>query len=269
MNEAELFFKSLRDFFTRPILKLALYPLFITLILMYVLFFVAADLSLSSFENYVIQVQQHQTMIENGQAVTTTTQETFFGQEVIDFLLRYSITSWLVMFLVYTLGTLFVLLFSLFITLIVVGFLTPAILKVIHQRHYKSVEFKGYGNISNTLWLFVKSFIVMVLLFFVLIPLYFIPVVNIVAFNIPFYYFFYKTLNFDVTSTIMTKDEMHYIKSKHGNGFHARTIVLYVISMIPFIVLFSTVFYIVYLGHAYLSKLKALRENPPFNESLN
>lgn len=261
MNEVEIFFKALRDFFTRPILKLALYPFFITLFIMYASFFVVADFGLEGLQNHVMEVQQHQMAIENGEVVSSqTTTETYFGKDIIDFLLQFSITSWVVGFLVYTLGTIFVMLFALFITLIVVGFLTPWILTIIQKRHYPQLEFKGHGNLFNTFWILIKSFLVMMLLLIVLMPLYFIPVLNIFILNIPFYYFFYKLLNFDITSTIMTKEEEAIIQVKSGSNFHFRTIVLYLISMIPFIVLFTTVFYVVYLGHGYMGELKKLRE---------
>jgi fatty acid desaturase len=100
----------------------------------------------------------------------------------------------------------------------------------------------------------------MLFLLIILFPLYFIPVLNIFILNIPFYYFFYKLLNFDITSTLMTKQEEAIIRVKSGNAFHFRTIVLYLISMIPFIVLFATVFYVIYLGHGYMLELKKLRE---------
>lgn len=261
MNEVELFAKSLKDFFTKPILKLTLYPFFITLFVMYATFFVVAHFGLDDFHNHIVQVQQQQQMIQNGEVIhSEITHETYFGKDIIDFLLQYSITSWIVGFLVYTLGTIFVMVFALFITLIVVGFLTPFILKIIQKKHYPTLEFRGYGTIFNTFWILVKSFLMMLLLLIILIPLYFIPVLNIFIINIPFYYFFYKLLNFDITSTIMTKEEEAVIKVKKGNTFQIKTIILYLVSMIPFLVLFSTVFYVVYLGHGYLSELEKLRQ---------
>ncbi|WP_419769401.1 MAG: EI24 domain-containing protein [Candidatus Marinarcus sp.] len=260
MNEITLFFTALKDFFTRPIIKIALYPLLITIVILYVMFFYAADFGLESFHNQVIHIQQEHSSMQNGEMVTTTTNATYFGKGLVDFLLQFSVTSWLVGFLVYTLGTIFVMLFSLFIALIIVGFLTPSILNIIKKRHYENLEFRGYGNIANSLFVLLKSFIVMGLLFFVLIPFYFIPILNIFIINIPFYYFFYKLLHFDVTSTIMTQEEAAYIKAKEGGVFHVRTIGLYLLSMVPFIALFSTVFYIVYLGHAYMIELQNLRE---------
>lgn len=269
MGEIEIFIKSLRDFFTKPILKLALYPLIVTLVIMYALFFVVADFGLDNFQNHVHQVQQQHVLIENGEVVSSSNvmSEEYFGKSVIEFLLRYSITSWLVSFLVYSLGTIFVISFSLFITLIVVGFLTPFILKIIQQKHYKELEFKGYGNIFNTFWILIKSFMVMLFLLIILIPLYFIPVLNIFILNIPFYYFFYKLLNFDITSTLMTKQEEAIIRVKNGSAFHFKTMLLYLISMIPFIVLFATVFYVIYLGHGYMLELKKLRENKQIEDT--
>lgn len=261
MNEVEIFFRSVKDFFTKPILKIALYPFFITVIIMYAMFFVVADFGLDGFQNYIMEVQQHQIAVENGEIVVDTKTETYFGKDILDFLLKFSITSWIISFFVYTLGTIFVIIFALFITLIVVGFLTPWILSVIQKRHYPDLEFEGYGNITNTFWILLKSFFVMCLLFIILLPLYFIPIFNIFILNIPFYYFFYKLLNFDITSTIMSKEEEAIIKNKSGNSFHFKTIILYLISMVPFIVLFSVVFYIVYLGHGYMSELNNLRKS--------
>ena len=62
-------------------------------------------------------------------------------------------------------------------------------------------------------------------------------------------------LNFDVSSTILSKQEYKEIYKKEGNSFRLRTLFLYFISMIPFATLFTAVYYIIYLGHAYFIKL--------------
>ena len=67
----------------------------------------------------------------------------------------------------------------------------------------------------------------------------------------------------------MTKEEFLYLKAKHGGTFRLRTILLYLVSMIPFITLFSTVFYIVYLGHGYMTKLEELRATTTNNNKPN
>ncbi len=273
MNEITLFNKSLKDFFTKSIIKIAFYPLLIIMIILYMMFFTAADIGISTLENNVIHVESSQTSLdENGAVNTINTSETYFGKGIIEFLLKYSVTSWIASFLIYTVGIIIVMMFSVFISLLIIGFLTPMILEVIKKRHYPNLEFKGYGGVLSVIFVSIKSILIMILLFIVLIPFYFIPVVNIIAFYLPLFYLFHKLLNFDVASTIMTKSESDYLKSKNKNLFRARTLFLYLISMIPFITLFSTVFYIVYLGHGYMNKLQELRsssiqlENKPLQE---
>lgn len=262
MNEITILSTSLKDFFTKPIIKIAFYPLIITMVVLYLLFFTAADIGINSLENNVIHIESSQSTVDsNGVVDTTNTSQTYFGEGIVDFLLKYSLTSWLASFLIYTVGSIVVMMFSVFISLLIIGFLTPMILKVIQKRHYPTLEFKGYGDVTSVIWVSIKSILVMLLLFIVLIPFYFIPVINIIAFNLPLYYLFHKLLNFDVVSTIMTKDESYFLKTKHKSLFRMRTIFLYIISMIPFITLFSTVFYIVYLGHGYMSKLQELRQS--------
>ncbi len=77
-------------------------------------------------------------------------------------------------------------------------------------------------------------------------------------------------MNFDVSSTIFTKEQYKIIYAKEGNSFRLRTLFLYFISMIPFATLFSAVYFIIYLGHSYFIKLDELNkgENLHKNEDL-
>ncbi len=252
MNEIELVNNSLKDFFTKKMLKFALLPLLFTLLIMYVLFFSVAGYSLENLDIMITQVQ-------NGQNVILDENIPFYG--LLNFLLQYSITAWLVGFLVYTVGTIFIMMFSVFLTLIIIGFLTPYILKIIHKRHYSTLPINGHGNLFSPLFILIKSFFVMIFLFIVFIPLYLIPFINIIAFNIPIYYFFHKLLNYDVASTILSNEEFKIIYKKEKNSFRIRTFLLYMLSLVPFITLFSAVFFVIYLGHGYFIELKKLNEN--------
>ncbi len=95
----------------------------------------------------------------------------------------------------------------------------------------------------------------MIILFIALIPVYFVPILNFFAFSLPFYYFFHKLLNYDVASTLLSDEEFKEIRKTEANSFRFRTLFLYIVSMIPFITLFTAVYYIIYLGHAYFAKL--------------
>ncbi len=255
MLEGQVIALSVKDFFTKPMLKIAILPLIFTMIIMLIIFYSAADYG---FDSLQISIEQTQ----NGQDVSIDEDAPFFyvwTMSVIAFLFKYSITSWLVGFLVYTVGTIFVMMFSVLLTIVIIGFLTPMILKVLQKRHYSHLQTEGFATFLSPLWVLIKSTLVMLLLFILLIPLYFIPLLNIIAINIPIYYFFHKLLTFDVASTILTQDEYAIIQGRKANSFRFRTLFLYFISMIPFITLFSAVFYIIYLGHSYFIQLEKLR----------
>lgn len=255
MIEGKMIAISIRDFFTKPMLKIAFLPLIITMFILLILFYSAADYGFNSLQVYIETTQ-------NGQDVAIDPNAPFYyiwATTVIAFLFQYSVTSWLVGFLFYTIGTILVMMFSVFTTIIIIGFLTPFILDIIQKRHYPEIKTNGFGNILSPLWVLLKSALIMIVMFFLFMPLYFIPFINILAFNLPLYYFFHKLLNYDIASTILTKDEYAVIHSRKAASFRGRTLFLYILSMIPFITLFTAVFYIIYLGHGYFQELKKIR----------
>lgn len=251
MTEFDIFLKSIKDFLTPKMLRIALIPLIVTMILLYMMFFSAADFGISA-------LQQVAEASQNGEEVVIDEEAPFYfvwATYVIIFLFKYSFLSWIAGFLLYTVGLVVVLNISVILTLVVIGFLTPMILGVIHKRHYSHLTLHGHGSLLSPLWVFLKSFIMMTILFIVLIPVYFVPILNIFAFALPLYYFFHKLLNYDVSSTLLNEKEFKHIYKTESNTFRLRTLFLYMISMIPFVTLFTAVFYIIYLGHAYLIKL--------------
>ena len=251
MNEIEIILKSIKDFFTSSMLKIALIPLIVTMVILYMLFFAAADFGISSLQEIAAASQNVEEVIIDENAPFYFVWATYF----VVFLFKYSFTSWIAGFLLYTIGTVIVLQASVILSIIVIGFLTPMILGILHKRYYSHLTLHGHGSLLSPLWVMAKSAIVMIILFIVLIPVYFVPVLNVIAFSLPLYYFFHKLLNFDVSSTILSKQEYKEIYKKEGNSFRLRTLFLYFISMIPFATLFTAVYYIIYLGHAYFIKL--------------
>lgn len=248
---------SLKDLFTAKMIKYSLLPFVFSMIILYILFFVVAGIGLDSLGS--MDVSSTTTSIENGVPHTDTFQATLEGTALIKWLMSSAITSWIATFLVYTIGSFLTLYFSIFVALIVVGFLTPTILREIQRRHYHDVEMIGHSNIAEALYLTVRWALAMIIMFIVFIPLYFIPIVNIVAFNLPLYYFFHKMMTYDVGSTICTREENMKIKFFHATTLRLKTLGLYLISLIPFVVFFASVFYIIYLGHSYFLETRKLR----------
>jgi len=257
MNEKNILLLSVKDFLTPKMLKYSILPFIITMVVMYVLFFVVAGIGLDQLGT--MDIQSTQTTMENGIPHTDSFSAQLQGSDIIQFLMSYTITSWIASFLVYAIGGFFVLYASIFIAVIILGFLTPMILKELQKRHYNDIEMIGFSNLFESIFLMFKWVLVMILLFFLLIPLYFIPLVNIIAFNLPLYYFFHKMINYDISSNICSRDEEKQIRFFNKNMLRVKTLLLYLISLIPFAIFFGAVFYVIYLGHTYFNEVKKLR----------
>jgi hypothetical protein len=254
-----LFALSIKDFFTKEILKLAIFPLVITMVVMYGMFFIAADVGLDQLSQTQVQIHQSETTLnQDGTAHTEELNQFFSGSSIMTFLLKYSFTSWLISFFIYTVGSFIVMYLSVAISLFVIGFLTPWILPIIRDRHYQDVKIEGFGTITEVTWFFIKTLFIMLGMMILLIPFYFIPLLNIVAINLPFYYFFHRLLNFDVGSTICNKEDYKKIMFYKGNSIRLKTFIMFLATMIPFTAIFTMVFFVVYLGHVYFNELRVM-----------
>ena len=250
---------SIKDFLTPRMLKYAIMPFVATMVVLYLLFFVVAGWGLDSLHTS-LDINSIQTTVQNGIPHTDNFSAHLENSSIIKFLMQYSITSWLAGFLVYAVGGFFTLFASIFIAIIIVGFMTPYVLKELHRRHYSDIEMIGYSNIFESIFLVSKWTFVMILLFFLFIPLYFIPILNIIAFNLPLYYFFHKIMIYDISSNITTREENNKLKYYNKNLLRLRTLFLYLISLIPFAIFFGAIFYVIYLGNTYFIEVRKLRE---------
>jgi len=251
-TEADIVALSIKDFFSKDILKFAILPFIITMFIVYSLFFGAASAALNSFDEVYIEQ-------------TTTTQGSSFSNEdtfvdnISSFFLKSAAISWIVNILVYSIGAVAMVYVSIFISLIVIGFLTPYILAKIRDKHYSNIKFYGNISILGTIIYLIKTIFIVVILFLALIPFYFIPVVNIFAINLPFYYLFHKMLNFDVGTTILNTSDLKEFQKENTKKLRLRTLKLYLLSMIPFMSLILPVYYVVYIGHGYFSTIENQR----------
>lgn len=258
MNSREnLLILSIKDFLSAQMLKYALLPFIISMIIMYVFFFLLAGAGLDALGS--LDVQSTTTSMQNGVPHTESLQAHLEGTAIIKFLMSHAITSWIATFLVYAIGGFFTLYVSIIVAVLVIGFLTPFVLKELHLRHYQDVEMIGYSNIITALLSVLKWAAIMLLLFILFVPLYFIPLVNIVAFNFPLYYFFHKVMTYDIATNICTKDEDYLMKYRFGTGLRMKTLALYLISLIPFAIFFGAIFYVIYLGNTYFTGIRQIR----------
>jgi len=256
-NEQSILSKSIQDLFTSKMLQYSLVPFVLSMLTLYILFFVVAGIGLDQLGT--VDIQSTQTTIENGIPHTESFSATLENTAIIKFLMSSAFTSWIASFLVYTIGGFLTLYASIFVAVLIIGFLTHAILKEIQIRHYTDIAMIGYSNTFEGILLTLKWIAIMLVLFIVFIPLYFIPFVNVIAFNFPLYYFFHKMITYDVSSSICTKEEAMKIHYFHGSTLRLKTLGLYLLSLIPFVIFFASVFFVIYLGHSYFTEVKRIR----------
>jgi len=248
-TEADIVALSIKDFFSRDILKIAILPFIVTMIFVYSLFFGAASVALDSFDG--LQIEQTTTNVGFNDINEPT-----YVDEIGQWFLKSAAISWIVNILVYSIGAVAMVYVSIFISLMVIGFLTPYILSKIRNKHYSQINFHGNITIIGTILYMIKAIFIMIILLLALIPFYFIPIVNIFAINLPFYYLFHKMLNFDVGTTILDTHDVKEFQSKNTKELRLRTLKLYLLSLIPFMSLILPVYYVVYIGHGYFSTIE-------------
>src|SRR5574344_863916 len=247
MNEIEILKRSIRDFFSSSMLKIALVPLIVTMIILYALFFGFASFGIDALK-IVAETSQN-----GGEVIIDENAPFYFVwlTYLVVFLFKYSITSWLAGFLLYTVGVVFIFHLSVILTLIIIGFLTPFVVNYLKKTHYNSLNLNPYGTILGAFFFLTKSLLIMILLYILLVPLYFIPLVNLIALYLLLYYFFHK---------LLSNEEYKIIYSKNSNSFRIRTFFLYFISTVPFFTLFIAIFYVIYLSHAYFMELEKIQK---------
>jgi hypothetical protein len=169
------------------------------------------------------------------------------------YILGFSVIHWLLMSLFVVLGTFGIVLSSLVIAVITVGFLTPLIVKTIRKRNYPEVLQSEGDGIVVSLFTILKIFMKFILLFLCVLPFLFLPFVNFMVFQLPFFYLFYKLMMYDLVSVGICEDVSQIIKENKLYLFVVMALFFF-LSLIPLFGLLLQVFFVVYLSHFILTK---------------
>ncbi|RUM66773.1 MAG: hypothetical protein DSZ05_03805 [Sulfurospirillum sp.] len=173
----------------------------------------------------------------------------------LTYILTFSLFKWLFTAFFYLVGIVAVVLFSVVIAGVVIGFFTPTIVKVIRKKHYPDFVFT---NDDFTFWaslpFYVKIIFGFLFLGLVSLPFMFVPAVNFIAINIPFYYLFHNFMILDVGSNIVSTKEFKLLTKKYKTLFRSTTATLYGISLVPVVGVFMQVFYVIVLSHEFFEK---------------
>lgn len=153
----------------------------------------------------------------------------------------------------FLLGSYLVLLFAMIIT----GFMTDSLVKVVHDKHYPHTPYSGHGSIGGMLWKLTKFGLLMLLLFLVTFPMLFIPLINVVWFWLLGFLFFRYSLVLDVGQVILPEPLFNRVKGL-GNGTSTLTLAgLFALSLLPILSLFAPVLGVIALAHYYFDILSS------------
>ncbi len=235
-----LLIKSIKDFLTFRILLLSTLPFLISFLIFGSLFLYGGSefidfLKASNEGNFAnIDPQIH---------------------PIVNYILTLAFVKWIFVTFFYLFGTFLILLLSIIIGVVVVGFFTPYIVKIIHQKYYQNFQ-RDEINFKKVLWIYIKIFFVFIFLSIVAIPLLIVPGVNLFIFNIPFYYLFHNLLVVDVGSNIENIQRFKLITQKYKKEFISATFLSYLLSLIPIIGLFLQPLFVIFLTHLFFEKSK-------------
>lgn len=167
----------------------------------------------------------------------------------LETILAYSIIQWVVISLFYLLGGILALLVSIIIALIVIGFFTPWLVKIVQKRHYSSYKLsKGLPTvkiIKESIGIFGRFLGLLLLSLFLLA----LPIVNFFALYLPFFYLFYRILMLDVSSVMLDIDGYEKFKSSHQKSTILVGLICFLFSLIPFVGLFLQPLFVLYFAH--------------------
>ncbi len=160
-------------------------------------------------------------------------------------ILKFAVVKWIVVTLFYSLGVIFVVLFSLLVAMIILGLLTPMVVKTVHKKHYAHKpppqpmeNIKVYKILSINILKFLA-------LFLISIPFMWIPLVI----NLPFFYLFYKLVIVDVASNMMSEEKFNKIKKEKFGRLIFLSLCFFVLSLIPIAGIFLQLFFAIYFTH--------------------
>lgn len=230
-------FLAFDDFMSPKVILISLLSAFITAVIIFFL--------LSFILNYSGEITKFIPTVFND--LVKYISEKLESYPITSFLLEHKLIMYLFRYLLYFgVG---VVLYYLFFAIysFVISFFNIFIIRYIQKKHYIDFQLKEMG-IFRTITFYIKTVIITLILFLILLPIYLIPVLNILIF-LPIYYFFHKSLVFDVSSTINNYKEYKKIKSANWGELKTKTLFCFLLTFIPILGILLYPYYVIYIGH--------------------
>jgi hypothetical protein len=225
--------KSLNDFFSAKFLTLSIAPILIVFSIVFGVYFVT-DFDFVSLS-----------LINNSSS--------WFG-----WILSIPGISWLVNAFLYILIWGLLIVVSVALSIIVVGFFTPKIVKEVQKKHYPDIKISDKFTFTKTVPYYIKVLFIFFTLLILTMPLAILPGINLTILYLPFYYLFHNFLILDVGSSIVNPKEFKKIVKNNKTLFRSTTLTLYLISLIPFSGILLQVFFVIVIAHEFFMKKREL-----------
>ncbi len=152
------------------------------------------------------------------------------------------------------LGSYLILLFAMIIT----GFMTDSLVKAVRDKHYPNVDYEGHGSILEMLGKLLWFGFLLLLLVIVTIPMFFIPLVNIVWFWLLGFLFFRYSVVLDVGQVILPEKLFNEVKHLGNWSPTLAVAALFMLSTFPLVGLFVPVLAVIALSHYYFDYLSTM-----------
>lgn len=140
---------------------------------------------------------------------------------------------------------------------VIVGLFAGYFIKEIGSIYYPRVAFSGMGLISYV-WIVLKTLLWTTLMFLLLSPLVFIPVLNF-ALLVPVFYLFHKLLVLDVSSMLNSSKEYKELKRLYAGQMRGISLVCFALTIIPFLGVVIYPYYVIVMSHFIFRKTESLR----------
>lgn len=178
---------------------------------------------------------------------------------ILSYILTMSLVQWIIVTFFYVFGSLFTILLSVMIAVVVIGFFTPYIVKNIQKSYYTETKRKSL-SLGFAILSYMKTVVIFIVLLVVCLPALLIPGINLLVMNLPFYYLFKKFLVLDVGSSINNKEEFLQINKTYGKSILFSTLIFFSLSLIPVAGIFLQIFFVIFLTHLFFEKTMQIRE---------
>lgn len=244
---------ALKSFFSKPMLRLNIIPFVLSILIFLFLLSYGLGVLLNFFS---ISTESYTGVFFALHALSDAAVASLNDTFLISYLMGLSFFVWLTEFFIWLSAFIFLSGLSFILSFMLVSmFITELIVKLIHKESYSQLCMNSTNSAFATFIMLCKSLLVTLVLFILLIPFYFIPVLNTIALSLPLFYFFQKSMLADTLYSISSTEQAKALYKQHRFGFLMHLSFLYLLCLIPFVGFFLTNFALCVLTHFSFQKL--------------